>query len=131
MENDCVQYIIVRKDLVEQMGYGKLAAQACHASLGAVVEKVNGETKLRESDAIKKWFSGKFTKLVTYVKSKEALLNLAGKLDNDGLMYRLIYDACLTKLEPEENGKTLTCIGIVPMERNSVPKYLKKLQLLD
>ena len=34
-----VQYIVVRKDLVLQMGYGKLAAQVAHASLGVLLER--------------------------------------------------------------------------------------------
>jgi peptidyl-tRNA hydrolase len=137
-----VQYIVVRKDIVEQMGVGKTAAQVAHASLGVVVEKVLVEniyrmideemTQIIDNDDVKSWFRGPFAKLVVYVKTKQKLLNLAERLDNDGIKVKLIYDSCLTALEPEEkNGTTLTCMGVVPMNRDNVPKCLKKLRLLD
>ena len=139
-----VQYIVVRKDLVEQMGVGKTAAQVAHASLGAIIERVIVEdihemidkeiTQIIDNENIQNWFNGPFTKLVVYVKTKQKLLNLAEKLDSEipGIKLSYIYDKCLTKLEPEEeNGTTLTCMGVIPMDRNNIPKCLKKLQLLD
>lgn len=136
-----VQYIVVRKDLVPIMGVGKTAAQVAHASLAAVIEK----QKIHDTDsktievsniikdkAVDSWFRGRFTKLVVYVKSKQKLLNLAEKLDFDKIRYKLIYDACNTVLEPEElNGTTLTCMGIIPISRDNIPKYLQKLRLLE
>lgn len=139
-----VQYIVVRKDLVEKMGIGKTAAQVAHASLGAVIERVQDEvegfsgrrvvetTKLIKTPDVNAWFNGIFTKLVVYVKTKQKLLNLAKKLDGDNIRYKLIYDACLTALDPEEeDGTTLTCMGIIPVNRDRVPKCLRKLQLLE
>jgi len=133
--NECVQYIVVRKDLIEQMGIGKTAAQVAHASLGAILENmpnfVSGEIELIKLPWVQMWLQGRFTKLVVYVKSKEKLLNFKKKLDEDKIRTKLIYDRCLTALEPEENdGTTLTCMGVVPIKRENVPKYLKKLQLL-
>lgn len=141
--SECVQYIVVRKDLIEKMGIGKTAAQVAHASLGAVIEKglidevrdqyvvpVPG-TKIINDPSVASWFNGRFTKLVVYVKSKQKLLNLAKKLDEDKIRTKIIYDMCLTALDPEENdGTTLTCMGVIPIKRENVPKYLKKLQLL-
>lgn len=138
--NECVQYIVVRKDLIEKMGIGKTSAQIAHASLGAVVEKIMEEegfsyvekTQIIRSEDVDNWFNGLFTKIVVYVKAKTQLLNLAKKLDNDNIRIKLIYDNCSTKIDPEEeNGTTLTCLGIIPINRNNVPKYLKKLQLLE
>jgi len=123
-----VQYIIVRKDLVEKMGVGKTAAQVAHASLGVLLDNNH---KLIENDSVNKWLNGIFTKIVIYAKSKISLLNIAEKLDKDGFKIKLIYDCCLTKLEPEENGTTLTCVGVVPIDRNKVPDYIKKLRLLE
>jgi len=123
-----VQYIIVRKDLVEKMGIGKTAAQVAHASLGVLLDESH---KLVENDSINKWLNGIFTKVVIYTKSKISLLNIAEKLDKDGFKIKLIYDSCLTKLEPEENGTTLTCIGVIPIDRDKVPDYIKKLRLLE
>lgn len=135
-KSDFVQYIVVRRDLVEDMGIGKTAAQVAHASLGVLLIKKNHDgvekAELFENDGVQRWCRSRFTKLVVYVKSKQALLNLAEKLDEEGIRVKLIYDACFTKLEPEEeNGSTLTCMGVVPINRDDVPKCLKKLQLLD
>ncbi|MHA2218931.1 MAG: peptidyl-tRNA hydrolase, partial [Candidatus Hodarchaeales archaeon] len=69
---------------------------------------------------------------VVYVKTKQKMLNLTKKLDNDGIRCKLIYDCCCTVLKPEEpDGTTLTCVGIVPINDSKVPKYLKKLRLLE
>ena len=126
--DDLVQYIIVRKDLVEKMGIGKTAAQVAHASLGVLLDDNH---KLIEDDNINKWLNGIFTKVVIYVKSKISLLNIVERLDKDGFRTKLIRDSCLTKLEPEENGTTLTCVGVIPIERDKVPNYIKKLRLLE
>jgi len=139
---NAVQYIVVRKDLIDEMGVGKTAAQVAHASLGVIVEKVLKEDiylmidvempQIIDRPATNSWFRGRFTKLVVYVKTKQKLLNLAKKLDNLGIRTKLIYDACFTVLEPEEtDGTTLTCMGVEPMFRDDIPKCLKKLQLLE
>lgn len=140
--SDFVQYIIVRKDLIDDMGVGKTAAQVAHASLGVLLEEVektlpDGRVILRskpriiEDGRITEWLNGAFTKLVVYVKTKQKLLNLAEKLDSDEIRAKLIWDSCRTALKPEEpNGTTLTCMGIIPLHRNKIPKYLQKLRLL-
>ena len=130
---ECVQYIIVRKDLVPAMGVGKTAAQCCHASLAPLlVQLPDGTIELSKILSVQEWLEDKFTKIVVYVKSKQKLLNLAEKLDNLNIRYKPIHDRCLTCLQPEEeDGTTLTCIGVIPLRRNEVPECLKKLQLLD
>ena len=123
-----IQYIVVRKDLVPIMGAGKLAAQVAHASLGAVLD--NG--KLLDTPEVRGWLAGPFTKLVVYVKTRQKLMNLAIKLDGLGVRNRLIWDACRTKLSPEElDGTTLTCMGVAPLLVDDVPKCLKTLRLLE
>ena len=137
-DRDYVQYIVVRKDLVPQMGYGKTAAQVAHASLGVLLYRFEGdswredEVRLIQHPNVQEWFKGKFTKLVVYVKSKQKLLNLAEKLDKLEIHTKLIYDSCFTMLEPEEpDGTTLTCMGGVPLRRDEAPKCLTKLRLLE
>jgi peptidyl-tRNA hydrolase len=123
-----VQYIIVRKDLVPAMGVGKTAAQVAHASLGAVLDG----HQILDHPAVRGWLSGPFVKLVVYVKTRQKLLNLMEKLEEAGIRHKPIYDACRTKLEPEEpGGSTLTCVGVIPLPADEVPKCLKKLQLLE
>lgn len=122
-----VQYIVVRQDLVPIMGVGKTAAQVAHASLAAILK---GD-QIFDHPHIRGWLNSPFTKLVVYVKTKQKLLNLMEKLDEEEIRYRAIYDACRTKLEPEDDGATLTCIGIIPLIAAETPKCLKKLRLLD
>ena len=48
----------------------------------------------------------------------------------EGQDYFLIRDNCLTELEPEdEDGRTLTCIGFVPMDSSIVEQISKKFHL--
>ena len=48
----------------------------------------------------------------------------------EGKDYFLIRDNCLTELEPEdEDGRTLTCIGFVPMDNSIVEQISKKFHL--
>lgn len=123
-----IQYIIVRKDLVPIMGVGKTAAQVAHASLGAILK----DGKLIESVGVQSWLAGIFTKVVVYTKSRQKLLNIISKCMEYNIEYKPIYDACLTKLQPEEkNGTTLTCVGLPPLKVGGVPKFLTKLRLLD
>lgn len=123
-----VQYLVVRQDLVETMGTGKTAAQLAHASLGAILD----EGQIIDTPATKAWLNGRFTKLVVYVKTKQKLLNLAEKLEEqEEIGVKLIYDACFTVLIPEEkDGTTLTCMGVEPLFEDKIPKSLKKLRLL-
>ena len=140
------QLIIVRKDL--QMSPGKLAAQVAHASwafLSSQLRECNPETDKNLSDfyniplIIQKdifdgWFKGIFTKTICEARNKNHLLKATelaeelGLVENNGFF--LIRDNCLTELEPEdENGRTLTCIGFIPLEDELAWKISKKYQL--
>jgi PTH2 family peptidyl-tRNA hydrolase len=142
---ECVQYIVVRKDL--DMPVGKLCSQVAHASLGVMLERKqfyvfsnpkdislnSPDMKIRNVTLIdtkesRSWFEGRFVKLVVYVKSEQKLLNLSKKLDDLGITNKLIYDAGRTIFNGET---TLTCMGIEPIYRDNVPKCLKVLRLLD
>jgi peptidyl-tRNA hydrolase len=99
---------------------------------GSPVRITDEIIKLIHNKDVDSWLRGRFTKVVIYVKTKQKLLNLAKKLDNDGIRHKLIYDACHTMLEPEEsNGTTLTCMGVIPVSKDNVPKCLRKLRLLE
>ena len=47
----------------------------------------------------------------------------------EGRDFFLIRDNCLTELEPEEDGRTLTCIGFKPLPDEMAEKLSKKYQL--
>lgn len=142
------QVIIVRKDL--NMSAGKLMAQACHASMAfltrAIRDKASYWTCDEDSFVVSEpefkkemfdeWFLGAFTKTVCEAKNKNKLMKAVEIAEELGLKegedYFLIRDNCLTELEPEdEDGRTLTAIGFVPLEDEVAHKISKKFQLFN
>ena len=71
-----VQYIVVRKDLVKQMGYGKTAAQVAHASLGVLLK----DRQLRPDDTIQEWL----TNVNNQLKVKVLLSRFEGERREEG-----------------------------------------------
>jgi PTH2 family peptidyl-tRNA hydrolase len=129
---ESIQYILVRKDL--DMSHGKMAAQVAHASIGAVAIECQRRLVCKQNlEDFKKdrnsWFENSFAKVVLEVKTKQKMLNIMDRLLEDGIPHSIIRDACRTELKPEENGCTMTCIGIAPMFRERIPKYIRNLQI--
>ena len=134
---EAVQYIIVRKDL--EMSRGKMAAQVAHACLGAVLPHFVGKSNPHISnfegfeeygDDIQEWLDGAFVKVVLAVDTRKALDRVARKLDGLGIPYEMIHDSCRTELTPEDaDGTTRTCIGVCPIRRDRVPKFLTGIAL--
>ena len=108
------QVIVVRKDL--NMRKGKIAAQASHASMGAILNYAGpvyeGEIRINvENPAVRTWLSGRFKKVTVSVDSEEELLEIYQKAIDNGVNVKLIKDAGLT----EFNGvPTLTCLALGP-----------------
>lgn len=112
------QVIVVRKDL--KLSKGKLAVQACHASLGAyqiASKKYAWETKA--------WLNQGGKKAVVYVSSRAALFRLKDKIPRKVPAY-VVHDAGKTHLKPG----TLTCMGLGPFDSEVLDKYTGKLKLV-
>ena len=112
------QVIVVRKDL--KLSKGKLAVQACHASLGVyqiAVKKYAWETKA--------WLSQGGKKAIVYVNSRATLLRLKDRIPKKIPSY-VVYDAGKTHLKPG----TLTCIGLGPFDSEVLDRYTGKLKLV-
>lgn len=86
-----------------------------------------------EKDLYEQWICGEFTKCVLRAKNKSQLLKAKRIAEEMGMKenedFWLIRDNCHTELEPEEDGKTLTCIGFKPMDSELIDKIGKKYQL--
>ena len=149
------QLIIARKDL--NMSAGKLAAQVSHASmmfLSKQIRKFKTRNVIYTNQPIyessynviinipasvkEDWFDGSFTKIVCEARNKNHLLKAAEKAEELGLRknvdYFFVEDNCRTELEPEEVdefgiGRTLTCIGFVPLPDDICEQISKKYQL--
>lgn len=132
------QIIIARKDL--NMSPGKLAAQVAHGSMAFLTWFVRNNTDLDghvdgyiDECVFHNWIDGEFTKCVLQARNKNHLLKaktIAEELGmKEGEDFFLIKDNCHTELEPEEDGRTLTCIGFKPMDAEIIDKIGRKYQL--
>ena len=143
------QIIIARKDL--NMSPGKLAAQVSHGSMAFLTSMIRNKATYSEADCFdgydkiytvnlafdkdlyEQWINGEFTKCVLQAKNKKQLLKAKTMAEDLGMIegkdFWLIRDNCHTELEPEEDGRTLTCIGFRPMDSETIDKIGKKYHL--
>lgn len=84
------------------------------------------------------WICGSFTKVILEAKNKyqlEKVYTIANELSlKESIDYFPIKDNCYTELEPEEVdengiGRTLTCVGFIPLNDEIANKISKKYQL--
>jgi PTH2 family peptidyl-tRNA hydrolase len=92
------------------------------------------ETKVGiDKNLYDQWLNGEYTKCVLQAKNKNKLLSAKTMAEDLGMKegedFFLIYDNCHTELEPEDDGKTLTCIGFKPMDSETIDNIGKKYQL--
>lgn len=137
---------VMRKDL--HLSPGKLAAQVGHCAeaywtrmirnniIGQVISigKYRTDSINIDKDIYEQYISGSFVKTICEAKNKNHLLKAKTMADELGLIenidYGLIYDNCLTELEPEEeNGTTLTGIWFKPLPDEIAHQISKKYQL--
>ena len=144
------QIIIVRKDL--QMSIGKICSQVSHASMAFLTNTIRRDWSMNttyfkgdeyktyysveltfDKDLFEQWIIGEFTKCVLKAKNKSQLLKVKTLAEEMGMTenedFFCIYDNCHTELTPEDNGRTLTCIGFKPMYSEVIDKIGKKYQL--
>lgn len=113
------QVILVRTDL--KMGTGKKCAQTSHASVSSS-DLVRVQNKL----LWKKWKDSGQKKVVLKISSKEELIEIVKKLENNKIPYFLVKDAGLTQLPPG----TITALGIGPAKSSDLDKITGDLKLL-
>ena len=110
------QVIVLRTDL--GLSVGKAAAQACHASVSALL--------MAEGEAIRAWLQRGQTKIVVGAGSEEELRALAARCAEAGLPHHLIADAGRTEVE----AGTVTALGVGPAETEKVDRVTGALGLL-
>ena len=146
------QIIIARKDL--NMSPGKLASQVSHGSMAFLTWMIrnNINSQVRplqrlfsgtgdyetypitiDKNLYEQWINGEFTKCVLQAKNKNQLLKAKTMAEEMGMKegedFWLIRDNCYTELEPEEDGRTLTCIGFKPMGSEIIDQIGRKYHL--
>ena len=110
------QVIVIRIDL--GMSVGKLAAQACHASVTAAFAARHANIKL--------WLAEGQTKILLQAGSADVLLNLLDKCISLDLDHALISDAGRTELAEG----TLTALAVGPDHDKVIDQVTGALPLL-
>ncbi|MBR9682928.1 peptidyl-tRNA hydrolase [Candidatus Woesearchaeota archaeon] len=110
------QVILIRQDL--KLPKGKLAAQASHASVDAVLKS--------DETTIKAWRAEGMAKIVLKVKDQTQLVKLFQQAKDNDLTASLITDAGKTVIAPG----TKTAVAIGPAEAVEIDKITEKLPLL-
>lgn len=134
------QMIVVRRDL--KMRKGKVAAQAGHACVEAVLMALANEDRLgdvlvggdfvylrktdKEETALSRWFQNGVAKICVYVDSEEALLTLDRKAKEAGIISALVCDAGCTEFHGEA---TYTCLAFEPLDAEAADALTGELPL--
>ncbi len=118
--------IVMRRDL--KMRKGKIAAQAGHACIDAVLMALNREGRLgdlemtsggmelklteKPASPLSDWFMHGCAKICVYVDSEDALLEIAQKAEERGIIASVITDAGMTEFH---GIPTKTCLALEPL----------------
>ena len=118
--------IVMRRDL--KMRKGKIAAQAGHACIDAVLQALKKEDRMNDlvmstdgmmlmntdkpASPLSEWFSGGCTKVCVYVDSEDDLLKIAEEAEKRGIIAAVITDWGLTEFHGEH---TKTCLALEPL----------------
>jgi PTH2 family peptidyl-tRNA hydrolase len=113
---DYKQLILVRDDL--KLPKGKLAAQAAHASVEAVLKT--------EKDELKRWRQEGMAKIALKVADEKEVLMYLQRAKDAGFVTALITDAGHTVVEPG----TRTCGAVGPAPSDKLDEIFGKLKLL-
>ncbi len=113
------QAIVIRTDL--EMGRGKIASQAAHASLLAY-----DEARKRNAAQATAWATGGAMKIVLKVGSERELGKLFVASQQAGLPAALVHDAGHTQIAPG----SATAVGIGPADEKDIDAITGALKLL-
>ncbi|PKA52887.1 hypothetical protein AXF42_Ash001868 [Apostasia shenzhenica] len=112
-----IQYVVLRRDLIDTWPLGSIITQGCHAAVAAIWSHRDREdtvTYLSESNL------NSMHKVTLEVKGEAQMKNLAGKLAAEGIEHKLW-------IEQPEN--IATCLATRPYPKALVFSYFKKLKL--
>ena len=139
-ERQVKQVIVIDKS--KQMNVGKIVAQGCHASLGALLTMFNKKTCLDdrtkyqvtfgENSILDKWLNGIFTKICLEVNTENEMVDIYDKI----VEYNKTAEEKIPVVLIEDNGltcfhgvKTKTCIGIGPFWGDKIDEFTGHLKL--
>ncbi len=110
------QAIIIRKDL--KLPKGKMAAQAAHAAVEAVLRS--------DKKNVIAWREVGAKKIAVYAADQKQLFQLEQDAKQSGIITAIITDAGKTTVP----AGTVTCCGLGPDKEEVIDKIIKELQLV-
>uniref|UniRef100_A0A2A4JJN4 peptidyl-tRNA hydrolase n=1 Tax=Heliothis virescens TaxID=7102 RepID=A0A2A4JJN4_HELVI len=118
MSNTIVQYILLRTDLLKELGWsiGSVVAQACHASTAVLHLYKDDETTIQYLNDM-----DNMHKVVLEVPNEETLKKVTEKLKENSIAHKLW-------IEQPENIPT--CLALKPYPKDEVKKFVGKYKLL-
>lgn len=112
-----VQYVVLRRDLIDAWPLGSVVTQGCHASVAAIwIHKDDPDTLLYCSASN----LDSMHKVTLEVKGEAQLVNLAEKLKASNIAH---------KLWVEQPENIPTCLATKPYPKSTVSSFFKKLKL--
>lgn len=119
--DDLKQVILVRQDL--KLPKGKIAAQAAHASVDAVLKQLSS---IGGQSIVKNWRLNGMRKIALKVKDEKELYRYIQLAKDAGLITSVITDAGKTVVAPG----IVTCGAIGPNDIDDIDKITKDIPLL-
>ncbi|CAI0376426.1 unnamed protein product [Linum tenue] len=116
-EEVIVQYVVLRRDLIDAWPMGSVVTQGCHAAVAAIWSHRDDAHTVRYCAPEK---IDSMHKVTLEVKGETQMLNLAEKLKGGGIAHKLW-------IEQPENIPT--CIATKPYPKSEVASFFKKLKL--
>ncbi|KAL5074229.1 hypothetical protein RYX36_013213 [Vicia faba] len=115
--NVVVQYVVLRRDLIDTWPLGSVVTQGCHASVSAVWSNKDDPVTIDYCSPDK---IDSMHKVTLEVKGEPQIKNLSEKLKAGGIIHKLWIE------EPENIP---TCLATKPYPKSIVSSYFKKLKL--
>lgn len=113
------QVILIRNDL--KLPKGKMAAQAAHASVDAVLKSIK-----KDKDKVSEWRAEGMAKIAVKVDSEKELYKYIQEAKDAGINTSIITDAGKTTVEPG----TVTCGAIGPDDDEKIDEITGELKLI-
>ncbi|KMS99411.1 hypothetical protein BVRB_2g045330 isoform B [Beta vulgaris subsp. vulgaris] len=117
-EDVVVQYVVLRRDLIDKWPLGSVVTQGCHASVAAIWQHKDDSSTLRYCSPPHALDS--MHKVTLEVKGETQLVNLSEKLNSAGILHKLW-------IEQPENFPT--CLATKPYPKSVVSPFFRKLKL--
>ncbi|KAL5715752.1 hypothetical protein ACHQM5_017528 [Ranunculus cassubicifolius] len=117
VDENVVQYVVLRRDLIDTWPLGSVVTQGCHASVSAIWANKDDVHTVSYCSPNK---IDSMHKVTLEVKSETQLLNLSEKLKAGNIAHKLW-------IEQPENVPT--CLATKPYPKSAVASFFKKLKL--